>query len=176
MAVQLNYIAPPGWQPENPDQDYLVIQFKIELADFVDKKKFADAAASVAAESSTGTWTKVDEGPQSGIKMADDMKAIVFDVDEANFMFKVAYKTVLSSYYPTYMTVKVVDPVTGQQVASTSTGSGDAFTIGRFAMPADSGATYEARISLSYYVGGTSKTITASKVLTNFTSNDQTID
>ena len=93
MAVQLNYIAPPGWQPENPDQDYLVIQFKIELADFVDKKKFADAAASVAAESSTGTWTKVDEGPQSGIKMADDMKAIVFDVDEANFMFKVAYKT-----------------------------------------------------------------------------------
>nr|VDD89010.1 RuBisCO long chain, Form III-like [uncultured bacterium] len=93
MAVQLNYIAPPGWQPANPDQDYLVIQFKIELADFVDKKMFREAAASVAAESSTGTWTKVDEGPQSGIKMADEMKAIVFDVDEANFMFKVAYKT-----------------------------------------------------------------------------------
>ena len=94
MAVQLNYIAPPGWQPgETADQDYLIIQFKIELADFVDKKMFREAAASVAAESSTGTWTKVDEGPQSGIKMADDMKAIVFDVDEANFLFKVAYKT-----------------------------------------------------------------------------------
>jgi len=74
MAVQLNYIAPPGWQPPNPDQDYLLIQFKIELADFVDKKMFPDATASVAAESSTGTWTKVDEGPESGIKMADEMK------------------------------------------------------------------------------------------------------
>lgn len=92
MAVQLNYIAPPGWQPENPDQNYVIVQYKIELADFVDKGKFMDAAASVAAESSTGTWTKVDEGPDSGIKKADEYKAVVYDIDEANFLFKVAYK------------------------------------------------------------------------------------
>lgn len=92
MAVQLNYIAPPGWIPENPDENYVILQFKIELADFVDPKVFPDAAASVAAESSTGTWTKVDEGPDSGIKKADEYKAIVFDIDEPNMMFKVAYK------------------------------------------------------------------------------------
>src|SRR3989344_6451033 len=92
MAVQLNYIAPPGWKPENPDQNYVIVQFKIELADFVDKSKFMDGAASVAAESSTGTWTKVDEGQESGITRADEFKAIVFDIDEANFIFKVAYK------------------------------------------------------------------------------------
>lgn len=92
MAVQLNYIAPPGWQPEDPDQNYVIVQFKIELSDFVDKSKFLDGAASVAAESSTGTWTKVDEGPESGIKKADEFKAVVFDIDEANFLFKVAYK------------------------------------------------------------------------------------
>src|SRR3989338_2629569 len=88
MAVQLNYIAPQGWKPENPDHNYVIVQFKIELADFVDKSKFMDGAASVAAESSTGTWTKVDEGPESGIKRADEFKAIVFDIDETNFMFK----------------------------------------------------------------------------------------
>src|SRR3989304_7826624 len=93
MAVQLNYLAPEGWQPEKPDQNYVIIQFKIELADFVEKKMFREAAASVAAESSTGTWTKVDEGSDSGIKRADEFKAIVFDIDETNFMFKVAYKT-----------------------------------------------------------------------------------
>src|SRR3989344_5277992 len=93
MAVQLNYIAPEGWKPENPDKTHVIIQFKMELADFVDKKMFRDGAASVAAESSTGTWTKVDEGPESGIKMADSYKAIVFDIDEPNFMFKVAYKS-----------------------------------------------------------------------------------
>lgn len=92
MAVQLNYLAPPGWQPEDPDRNFVIVQYKIELADFVDKEKFVEAAASVAAESSTGTWTKVDEGPDSGIKLADDYKAIVFDVDPVNFMFKVAYK------------------------------------------------------------------------------------
>src|SRR3989338_2873555 len=71
MAVQLNYIAPPGWKPENPDQNFVIVQYKIELNDFVDKSKFLDAAASVAAESSTGTWT---------------------NIDEPNFIFKVAYK------------------------------------------------------------------------------------
>lgn len=93
MAVQLNYIAPPGWQPADPDKNYLLASFKIELADFVDPKMFLDAAASVAAESSTGTWTKVDEGPASGIQMADEYKAVVYDLDEKNRTFKVAYKT-----------------------------------------------------------------------------------
>ncbi|OGG32692.1 hypothetical protein A3I51_01685 [Candidatus Gottesmanbacteria bacterium RIFCSPLOWO2_02_FULL_38_8] len=93
MAVQLNYLASPGWQPDNPDQNYVIVQYKIELADFVDKKVFREAAASVAAESSTGTWTKVDEGPDSGLSKANEFKAIVFDIDEVNFMFKVAYKT-----------------------------------------------------------------------------------
>src|SRR3972149_11960640 len=92
MAVQLNYIASPGWKPENPDKTHVIIQFKMELADFVDKSTFLDGAASVAAESSTGTWTKVDEGPESGIKRADEFKAVVFDIDEPNFMFKVAYR------------------------------------------------------------------------------------
>jgi ribulose-bisphosphate carboxylase large chain len=92
MAVQLDYFAPPGWKPENPDEKYVIVQYKLELADFVDPSKFRDATASVAAESSTGTWTKVDEGPESGIKIADEYKAVVFDLDETNHMFKVAYK------------------------------------------------------------------------------------
>lgn len=93
MAVQLNYIATQGWQPPNPDQDFVLVSYKIELADFVDKSKFRDAAASVAAESSTGTWTKVDEGPDSGMGKASEYKAVVYDLDEINFSFKVAYKT-----------------------------------------------------------------------------------
>ncbi|MBI2617644.1 ribulose-bisphosphate carboxylase large subunit [Candidatus Gottesmanbacteria bacterium] len=93
MAVQLNYIAPPSWKPENPDENYVLLQFKIELAGGIDKSVFPEAAASVAAESSTGTWTKVDEGQDSGIKMADDYKAMAYDLDEENRMFKVAYKT-----------------------------------------------------------------------------------
>lgn len=92
MAVQLNYIAPPGWQPDNPDENYVLVQYKIELADFVDKDKFTEASASVAAESSTGTWTKVEEGPDSGMQKADAYKAIVYDLDGTNRMFKVAYK------------------------------------------------------------------------------------
>lgn len=93
MAVQLNYIAPEGWQPPNPDEDYLILSFKMELADNVDPSAFRDGAASVAAESSTGTWTKVEERPDSGIQKAEEYKAVVFDLDEKNKMFKVAYKT-----------------------------------------------------------------------------------
>lgn len=92
MAVQLNYLASKGWQPENPDENYVLLQYKVELADGIDKSKFVDAAASVAAESSTGTWTKVDEGEDSGIKTADEYKATVYDIDETSRMFKVAYK------------------------------------------------------------------------------------
>lgn len=93
MAVQLDYIAPPDWKPENPDENYVIIQFKMQLADGIDPKVFPEGAASVAAESSTGTWTKVEDRPDSGLQKADEYKAIVFDMDETNFMFKVAYKT-----------------------------------------------------------------------------------
>lgn len=93
MAVQLDYIAPLGWKPENPDENYVIIQFKMQLADGIDPKAFIGGAASVAAESSTGTWTKVEDRPDSGLSKADEFKAIVFDMDEGNHMFKVAYKT-----------------------------------------------------------------------------------
>ncbi len=93
MAVQLDYIAPPGWQPDNPDENYVIIQFKMQLADGIDPAVFPEGAASVAAESSTGTWTKVEDRPDSGLTKADEYKAIVFDLDTATGMFKVAYKT-----------------------------------------------------------------------------------
>ncbi len=92
MAVQLNYIAPPGWQPDNPDENYVLLAFKIELSENIDPQVFPEAAASVAAESSTGTWTKVEDRSDSGIKTADSYKAIVYDLDSENRMFKVAYK------------------------------------------------------------------------------------
>lgn len=92
MAVQLDYLAPDGWKPENPDEDYLITLLKIELSDGVPEDKFKDAAASIAAESSTGTWTKVYDGPGSGMPKADEMKAVAYDLDEKNKIFKVAYK------------------------------------------------------------------------------------
>ena len=98
MAVQFDYIAPPGWQPKDPDENYVIIQFKMQLADGIDPSMFLQGAASVAAESSTGTWTKVEDRPDSGLKKADEFKAIVFDMDEKNHLFKVAYKTDLFEY------------------------------------------------------------------------------
>ncbi len=93
MAVQLNYLAPQGWQPENPDEDYVIVQFKLHLAHGIPDKVFLDAAASVAAESSTGTWTKVEARADSGMKVADEYKAITYDIDCGKHMFKVAYRT-----------------------------------------------------------------------------------
>lgn len=98
MAVQIDYLAPKGWQPPNADEDYIIVYFKIELADGVPADKFIDGAASVAAESSTGTWTVVDEGPNSGFDNANIYKALVFDLDEKNKRFKVAYKVQLFEY------------------------------------------------------------------------------
>lgn len=92
MAVQMNYFAPKGWQPLNPDEDYVLVQFKLQLADGVPEEKFPDAAATVAAESSTGTWTKVESREDSGLGIAEEYKAIVFDLDKKNHLFKVAYK------------------------------------------------------------------------------------
>lgn len=92
MAVQLNYLAPEGWQPDKPDDNYVIVQFKLQLAPGVGENMFAQAAASVAAESSTGTWTTVENRADSGMKNADEYKAIVFDLDTHNHMFKVAYR------------------------------------------------------------------------------------
>lgn len=98
MAVQLDYIAPQGWQPENPDENYVLAQFKMQLADNVPESAFRDAAASCAAESSTGTWTKVEDRPDSGMGKANEYKAVAYDIDEANHMFKIAYKVDLFEY------------------------------------------------------------------------------
>lgn len=56
-----------------------------------ERKLFEDAAASVAAESSTGTWTKVYDGKDSGIPKARELRAYAYDLDYKNHMFKVAY-------------------------------------------------------------------------------------
>lgn len=91
MAVQLDYLAPKGWSPPNPDRDYVVTLVKIELAEGISENKFSDAAASFAAESSTGTWTKVEDRADSGIGNAKTYKAVAYDLDPTNHMFKVAY-------------------------------------------------------------------------------------
>jgi ribulose-bisphosphate carboxylase large chain len=86
------YIAPKGWQPPNPDEDYIITELDIELADGIGMDKFETAAAACAAESSTGTWTKVYDGKDSGVKMAEKMKAVAFDLDPSTKTFKIAYK------------------------------------------------------------------------------------
>jgi len=107
MAVQFNYLAPPGWKPKNQDKKWLITLIKIEFSEDAVreakyhhtkkeqkkslKKLFEDAAASVAAESSTGTWTKVYDGKDSGIPMASKLRAFAYDLDYKNLMFKVAY-------------------------------------------------------------------------------------
>ena len=89
MAVQLNYLAPKNWKPP---KEYLITYLDIELADGIPEDKFADAAASCAAESSTGTWTKVYDGKDSGIPKAEELKAVAFDLNPENKTFKIAYK------------------------------------------------------------------------------------
>ena len=92
MAVQFNFLAPKGWKPKNPDKDYLITYLDIELADGIGDDKFEDAVASCAAESSTGTWTEVFAGKNSGIKIAEKLKAIAYDLDPKTKTFKIAYK------------------------------------------------------------------------------------
>ncbi len=95
MAVQLNYLAPQDWTPPDADRDYIIVSFKIELADGIAESNFPQAAASVAAESSTGTWTEVETGEDSGMDTADQYKALAYDLNYKTHMFKVAYKTEL---------------------------------------------------------------------------------
>ena len=100
MAVQFSYLAPKGWKPQNPDKNYIITLIKVELSKkaikeaktgFLKKKLFEDATASVAAESSTGTWTKVYAGKDSGVPLAKKKRALAYDLDYKNNMFKVAY-------------------------------------------------------------------------------------
>lgn len=92
MAVQFNYLAPKGWKPKNIDKEYIITYLDIELADGIPDDKFEDAAASCAAESSTGTWTKVYAGKNSGVKLAEKLKAVAYDLDPKTKTFKIAYK------------------------------------------------------------------------------------
>lgn len=109
MAVQFEYVAKKGWKPKNPDENYVVTLLKVELdakavreAKYEQSKKsysrgrlekelFEEAAGTVAAESSTGTWTKVYSGKGSGIPLAGKKRAIAYDLDYNKKMFKIAY-------------------------------------------------------------------------------------
>ena len=109
MAVQFDYLAKRGWKPKNPDENYLITLLKIEIdpkavkeAKYQHSKEnysktklkeelFEEAADTVAAESSTGTWTKVYAGKGSGIPLAAKKKAVAYDLDYKRSMFKIAY-------------------------------------------------------------------------------------
>jgi ribulose-bisphosphate carboxylase large chain len=91
MAVQIDYFAPIGWKPANPDKDYVIAYFQAALKEGIPSDKFHDVAATVAAESSTGTWTAVDESSNAGMDNATLYRAVVFDMDEKNKRFKIAY-------------------------------------------------------------------------------------
>lgn len=86
------YIAPKGWKPKNPDENYVITYLDIELADGIEMDQFETVVAACAAESSTGTWTKVYDGKDSGVEMADKMKATAFDLDPETKTFKIAYR------------------------------------------------------------------------------------
>jgi ribulose-bisphosphate carboxylase large chain len=86
------YIAPQGWKPKNPDEDYIITMIDIELIDELTMDDFETAVAACAAESSTGTWAKVYSGKNSGAKMAEELRAQAFDLDPKTKTFKIAYK------------------------------------------------------------------------------------
>ncbi len=87
-----SYIASPRWKPKNPDKDYVISYIDIELADGISHDRFEDAVASCAAESSTGTWTEVFAGRDSGAKLAEKLKAVAYDLEPSTNTFKIAYK------------------------------------------------------------------------------------
>src|SRR3989338_7023499 len=105
MAVQFNYLARKGWKPKNEDKNWLITLIKIELDDKAlkeakrskksEKERCEEASATIAAESSTGTWTKVYSGKDSGIKLAEKIRAVAYDLDYEKHMFKVAYPIIL---------------------------------------------------------------------------------
>ncbi len=100
IAVQFNYVAKKGWKPRHED-NYVITLLKIELSDsaLTEARKlgktkselFEEAAGTIAAESSTGTWTKVYSGKDSGIHLALKKRALAYDLDYEKQMFKIAY-------------------------------------------------------------------------------------
>ena len=90
-ATHNGYIAPKGWKPKNPDENYIITYLDIELAEGIGMEKFEDVVAACAAESSTGTWTDVYSGRDSGVKMAEKLKAVAFDLDPITKTFMIAY-------------------------------------------------------------------------------------
>ncbi len=86
------YIAPKGWKPKDPDENYVITYLDIELADGIGMDQFETVVAACAAESSTGTWTKVYDGKDSGVAMAEKMRAIAFDLEPETKTFKIAYR------------------------------------------------------------------------------------
>ncbi|HAM37390.1 MAG: Ribulose bisphosphate carboxylase, type III [candidate division WS6 bacterium GW2011_GWC2_36_7] len=91
-ATHNGYIAPKGWKPKNPDENYIITYLDIELADGIGMDKFEDVVAACAAESSTGTWTDVYSGRDSGVRMAEKLRAVAFDLEPETKTFKIAYK------------------------------------------------------------------------------------
>src|SRR3989344_79609 len=101
MAVQFNYLAKKGWKPKNPDENYIITLLKVELSESAvkegkksgktQKELFEKAAATIASESSIGTWTKVYDGEDSGIPLAEKYRALAYDLDYRKNMFKIAY-------------------------------------------------------------------------------------
>src|SRR3989344_4255537 len=134
MAVQFDYIAKKGWKPNK--ENYLVTLLKIELdekavqeAKYIHSKKisekkllkelFEEAAATVAAESSTGTWTKVYDGKDSGIPLAHKLRALVYDLDYKKNMFKVAYPVQLSEFDNIFVLLAgIVGNIAGMKMVS----------------------------------------------------------
>lgn len=91
-ATHNGYIAPKGWKPKNPDENYVITYLDIELADGIEMNKFEDIAATCAAESSIGTWEDIYSGRDSGVRLADKLKAVAFDLEPETKTFKIAYK------------------------------------------------------------------------------------
>ncbi|MHC1716662.1 MAG: RuBisCO large subunit C-terminal-like domain-containing protein [Candidatus Dojkabacteria bacterium] len=87
------YLAPAGWFPKNIDEDYLVTYLDIEIDKSFSKHDFEEIVATCAAQSSTGIWKDIEVKKLSGLKMANKMKAIAFDLNFENRTFKIAYKT-----------------------------------------------------------------------------------
>jgi len=89
------YIAPKGWIPPNADEDYIITMIDIELIDELGDEYFPKVAAACAAESSTGTWTTLDNKKGvvcNGMDMANKLRATAFDLDPQTKTFKIAYK------------------------------------------------------------------------------------
>jgi ribulose-bisphosphate carboxylase large chain len=83
------YIAPKGWKPKNPDENYILGYFDIEMGK---GKTFEDVVETFAAVTSTGEIGDAVSKKRSGTRIANKLKAAAFDLDPKDKTFKVAYK------------------------------------------------------------------------------------